>query len=728
MQRSPSDIIREALRSHRAVAFVGSRLSTAAGLPSRTDQFAKILERSNLSVSMNTEIRNAIDRSGVDRAMDMLISATSRNDVLIRLCDVVNESPVTFVPPIFESLSRIPFRHCISTTLDTIADAAFSARKSVVLDGVTDDQSTFSSVFSSDAFALVKLFGQVSHPESVRLSSAELRSFAYENMVFSKMLASIVSSCTVAFIGMELDDITAALEPLREVASILTSSGPHVAILPDNDKNRGLEAFDFTRKYGIEFWHYPDMDSDWELSALLEGLASEFNPQPTAPEIGVASGAPIPVKAERARNEGRLQRVHLHDIGPYEDLILDIPSDWLVILGDNGVGKSTILRAIALALCGDAGAGVFGDVGRRLLRSGSKGTGLIELTIDNASYRIDLRRHPGGVVSVTSPSLSPIQEGARLVLGFPAIRGVSMRSNASSSSGQSGNPFPAVDDVMPLVFGGLDVRLDSLRQWLINVEQRGQTPIRDAFFDIVRSFLPNLELRFAEIDTTTFDVLVWAGGEKVALEQLSQGMSSLLAWVGVTLQRLFEVYPGDNAPTEHTVLVLVDELDAHLHPEWQRQLVPIIRKHFPRLQMVATTHSPLIVSALTQESVVSARRDGTAFSVVRVEEEMRGLRSDQVLTSAVFGLESTRSVEFVDKSEELDNLIKLERLDNEQIQRKSALSAQLEEMTIPGDTLSARESYREAVANAETSIEKIAVDRADELESMLSSETAREES
>jgi len=109
-------------------------------------------------------------------------------------------------------------------------------------------------------------------------------------------------------------------------------------------------------------------------------------------------------------------------------------------------------------------------------------------------------------------------------------------------------------------------------------------------------------------------------------------------------ERLFEVYDQSKNPTREYALVLVDEIDAHMHPEWQRQLAGTLKKIFPKVQFIATTHSPLIPVTLAPGEVHRLRRDSDNPSQILIEhmdEDMRRWEANQVLTSPLFDLGST---------------------------------------------------------------------------------------
>jgi hypothetical protein len=83
----------------------------------------------------------------------------------------------------------------------------------------------------------------------------------------------------------------------------------------------------------------------------------------------------------------------------------------------------------------------------------------------------------------------------------------------------------------------------------------------------------------------------------VPLEAISQGTGSVLCWIGTLLERLSEAGSGGAA------LVLIDEIDAHMHPKWQQLFVSAFREQFQDVQVIATTHSPLLVGSLKPEEI-----------------------------------------------------------------------------------------------------------------------------
>ncbi|MFC4995656.1 AAA family ATPase [Rubritalea tangerina] len=91
-------------------------------------------------------------------------------------------------------------------------------------------------------------------------------------------------------------------------------------------------------------------------------------------------------------------------------------------------------------------------------------------------------------------------------------------------------------------------------------------------------------------------MLVDKEGQELDVRQLSQGEKSLMALVGDISRRLAMMNPSLENPLHGNGIILIDEVDMHLHPRWQRKIVTNLRRAFPKCQFILTTHSPLVIS------------------------------------------------------------------------------------------------------------------------------------
>jgi hypothetical protein len=131
----------------------------------------------------------------------------------------------------------------------------------------------------------------------------------------------------------------------------------------------------------------------------------------------------------------------------------------------------------------------------------------------------------------------------------------------------------------------------------------------------------------------------------VHLRQLGYGYQTLIAWMVDFASRMVERYPDSPNPLAEPAVVLVDEIDLHLHPQWQRKLIGHLTEHFPNTQFIVTAHSPLVVQAAADANIALLRREGDHVVIDNDVKAVRGWRIDQVYTSDLFGLKSARPPE-----------------------------------------------------------------------------------
>ena len=186
----------------------------------------------------------------------------------------------------------------------------------------------------------------------------------------------------------------------------------------------------------------------------------------------------------------------------------------------------------------------------------------------------------------------------------------------------------------------------------------------------------------------------------VSIQDLSLGYRTLIAWIVDFAYRLFERYPDSPNPLAEPAIVLVDEIDLHLHPKWQRSLMSYLTERFPNTQFIVTAHSPLIVQAATDANIVLLRREGGHVVIDNDVEAIRGWRIDQVLTSDLFGLETARPPAYDDLLTERNRILgkaKLTAKDRKRLKELDSAIGELPTGETPED-IEAMDIIREAAA------------------------------
>lgn len=159
----------------------------------------------------------------------------------------------------------------------------------------------------------------------------------------------------------------------------------------------------------------------------------------------------------------------------------------------------------------------------------------------------------------------------------------------------------------------------------------------------------------------------------VSLRDLSFGYQTLTALIVDIASKMMEQYSKSDNPLEEPVIILIDEIDLHLHPKWQRTVIDKLSQHFPKAQFIATSHSPLIVQAALDKkaNIVVCRKEGDKVVIDNNPDEVKGWRIDQILTSDLFELSSSKSISFEEMRNEKTNILlkdKLTDLDKDRLE------------------------------------------------------------
>lgn len=163
----------------------------------------------------------------------------------------------------------------------------------------------------------------------------------------------------------------------------------------------------------------------------------------------------------------------------------------------------------------------------------------------------------------------------------------------------------------------------------------------------------------------------------VPLSGLSLGYQTTLAWTIDLASRLYERYPRSPNPLAQPAIVLIDEIDLHLHPRWQRQIIDDLTRHFPNTQFIATAHSPLMVQAAANANLAVLQQRGGQVVIENQPRFVKAWRADQILTSDLFGV-PVRSKQIERWVAERNDLLGKKRRDESEEKRLKVLDEKLE--------------------------------------------------
>ena len=337
---------------------------------------------------------------------------------------------------------------------------------------------------------------------------------------------------------------------------------------------------------------------------------------------------------------------------------------WTYLLGENGTGKSSVLRSVALALAGsDSAAELVGDP-NEWIRLGSDEA---RIEVRYANLQSD-ERHASlsferGMTALdfavrNRPDLEQIDAAVAkadrnyFVVGY----GVTRRPQSSRHSfGETASPFRSPRARSTATLFNSEVTLISLEQWAMDLEyRRGRTGLA-----AVRKALDGLlpEVKFDSIDREQRRLMFRTRDGTLPLSALSDGYQAMAAWCGDLLWQVTETFGDYKDPLSARGLLLIDEVDIHLHPLWQRRLVSFLDDMLPNVQVLATTHSPLTVHQAGQDELYFLRRDDDAGATLHAYEGAPNrVLLPQLLESPLFGLTSLDSPQVQKLREQLREL------------------------------------------------------------------------
>jgi predicted ATPase len=636
----PTDLV-HACVSGNCVLYVGAGLSASAGLPVWRQFVERLLEWAErmgaIDATFAASLREAADGGMRDLAVDSVVGRVTEHGQhreLHQFLEITFLSPSVELTAWHKAIHELPFSAVLTTNFDRLLERTFEHLTSRVL--TPRDTEELLAALTRNQFFLLKLYGTLERPDTVLVSPAQYESEIEGNRAFAQFMESLFVTRTLLFLGASLEGIMAYLEAIP----FQGGKRRHYAVVAVNGSGWRAKADQLMRRYGIQVLPYAPSADHAALRDFLTELASRIQELEPARKL-LASVTRKPFAS--------LKSVRLQNIGPFGDLQLELDPHWNVLLGDNGVGKSTVLKAIALAVCGRAAQG-YAD---RLIQVGKRSAEIALETTDGKRYVTKLFR-TSDRTEVESLPTRPLESEGWLVVGFPPVRSVTWRP-VSGPQLDEGKRRPTAEDVLPLVAGEPDPRMDELKQWIISldywIEKAGAgngrpkdyyIDLRNELFRIMSNLTSTVHVQFERIDPESRRVLVRTDDGLLPLEAVSQGTASLIGWVGFLLQRLYAVFPDSSRPCREPAIVLVDEIDAHMHPEWQQGLVQRLSEEFPNIQFIVTTHSPLVVAGMPVEQVVRFDRN-TAGEVVRLEipPDMMMGRADQILTGRLFGLRTT---------------------------------------------------------------------------------------
>ena len=323
-----------------------------------------------------------------------------------------------------------------------------------------------------------------------------------------------------------------------------------------------------------------------------------------------------------------------------------------LLLGDNGSGKTTILRAIAASAFGPAARDLLRD--SSLVRHGENTARIFAKLLlhqqdqaqgERIDSDIELNRR-GERLDVQLGSLlfeqfwGPVYESendAFFVVGYGATRRVERLDTYDSGARSRAARDLRVQSLFEEAFS-----LIPLGSWLPGLASRNPGRYKQVEH-LLNALLAPGHYRFSGEQAKNGDYVFYWGDMPVPFQSLSDGYRAFVGWVADLLYHVCFGCPPGRKLIESQGIVLVDEIDLHLHPKWQMQVVKTVAKALPKMQFVFTSHSPLVAGSLEWMNIITLKVGTKTNRTVAkwLKQSIHGLDADQILLTDFFGLKTT---------------------------------------------------------------------------------------
>jgi predicted ATP-binding protein involved in virulence len=332
----------------------------------------------------------------------------------------------------------------------------------------------------------------------------------------------------------------------------------------------------------------------------------------------------------------RSERLYLTAIGPFDEVTLSFPrgtdptlADVYLLTGPNGCGKSTVLYAIA-----------------ELLSQGVAALGR-DLVIPRMRTMAAVAAMEVGNLDASGPiryGLLPAQRSQRQMPDpFDVLSSVEEPQQSPFANSLS---FTNTADTRILANWIANQHFKRLKAKdagkLERAEQLGRS-VHD-IERVIAEIVEDPEFAFVTSDEDS-NIRVRYQGRTIDLGLLPDGLKSIVSWIADLLMRLDRIpWVDDTPPLERPFLLLLDEIDIHLHPSWQRKVLPVAQRMFPNAQIIASTHSPFVVASAGDAHIITFAVSNGVSTVENTAPSQTGVSYSSVLR-AIFGITSEFDIE-----------------------------------------------------------------------------------
>lgn len=341
----------------------------------------------------------------------------------------------------------------------------------------------------------------------------------------------------------------------------------------------------------------------------------------------------------------KIRKISLKSYKCFKDVEIDCSKSdntiyqWTVLLGNNNTGKTSLLKAIA-----NLRPVLFKRVeGNKVVLSHDETQNreyvpavfydkqsLMELSQDSfigcttTEPKLYTWRYKKDMVSASS---SPLMNDF-CIYGYGVSRYPSKTSLLES----------LCDNCASLFFQ--EQHLINIEEWLMQLDyaaKNDKTLANNRLYKIKELLCGNLfpeilDFKFESSDSLHNYTLFQTKDGWFRYTQLGYGYQSMLSWIIDLCKRMFERYPNSENPLQESAIVLIDEIDLHLHPKWQRDIILFLSNAFPNIQFIVTTHSPLVIQSMNDVNLYVLHREDNEVHIEKSPiTNFRGWTVEEIL-------------------------------------------------------------------------------------------------
>lgn len=363
----------------------------------------------------------------------------------------------------------------------------------------------------------------------------------------------------------------------------------------------------------------------------------------------------------------KIKAIHIEGVGGITDLEIEFHEQMNIICGPNGIGKTTILECIAHCFA----SGQTNILKRHVGASKSK----IRASLVDGMKKFPMEMQIDQYEPNQPTTINGLHDKSQFLFSLKTTRTFSY-TPLNAVSKDTDKPMHILWDESKNGISVHDVKNWFVNRYLYSKHSEALTDEQMQNFQLAKECFSalNKDFSFSRVMASSNEILVATPSGKIYYEYLSSGFKSCLAILFGIIKEIEFRFSATKAE-DFDGVVLIDELELHLHPEWQYRIAGVLVRIFPKAQFIVTTHSPHIIQSAEPDQIIALENQAgrtVARNLPKSRYGFKGWTLDEVLTD-VMGMADTRTEVFgqlmsqfnkaIDKEDHSAALLAYEQLD-----------------------------------------------------------------